>query len=160
RIAPATTGATRSTPRKSTSWAGRRATGSVTPCGRPWIGIKSTKRGGARSSPESSARTTNASTGAEAAEGCARCRPSRGRRPRRRGAGAPAGGGAHLNELEKSMKRVVTLSLATLLLIPAIVPGAPTSAPDRRLNPADVSALPSFIQRVEPAVVGLRVRNA
>src|SRR5215468_5753963 len=58
------------------------------------------------------------------------------------------------------MKRVVTLSLATLLLVPAIVPGAPTSAPDRRLNPSDVSAVPSFVQRVEPAVVGLRVRNA
>jgi len=59
-----------------------------------------------------------------------------------------------------SMKRVVSLTLVALLLIPAAVPGAPTSAPDRRLNPSDVSALPSFVQRVEPAIVGLRVRNA
>ena len=58
------------------------------------------------------------------------------------------------------MKRVVPSILAILLLIPAIAPGAPTSAPDRRLSPADVSAVPSFVQRVEPAVVGLRVRNA
>src|SRR5262245_11438130 len=62
--------------------------------------------------------------------------------------------------MEKSRKRVVTSILAILLVIPATAPGAPTSAPDRRLNPADVSALPSFVQRVEPAVVGLRVRNA
>src|SRR5262252_6689442 len=59
-----------------------------------------------------------------------------------------------------SMKRVVSLTLVTLLLIPALALGAPTSAPDPRLNPADVSAVPSFVQRVEPAVVGLRVRNA
>jgi S1-C subfamily serine protease len=58
------------------------------------------------------------------------------------------------------MKQIVILTLATLLLAPAIVPGAPTSAPDRRLNPGEVSALPSFVQRVEPAIVGLRVRNA
>ncbi len=59
------------------------------------------------------------------------------------------------------MKRVVFSTLtAYLLLIPAMAPGAPTSAPDIRLNPADVSALPSFVQRVEPAIVGLRVRNA
>src|SRR5262245_64333266 len=59
-----------------------------------------------------------------------------------------------------SMTRVLSLTLATLLLIPAVVPGAPTSGPDRRLNPGEVSALPSFVQRVEPAIVGLRVRNA
>jgi serine protease Do len=58
------------------------------------------------------------------------------------------------------MKRIVTLTVATLLLVPAIVPGAPTSVPDRRLNPGEVSALPSFVRRVEPAIVGLRVRNA
>src|SRR5258705_5235025 len=62
--------------------------------------------------------------------------------------------------MESFMTRVVALTLATLLLIPAIVSGAPTSTPDRRLNPGDVSALPSFVQRVEPAIVGLRVRNA
>jgi S1-C subfamily serine protease len=58
------------------------------------------------------------------------------------------------------MKRAVTLTLATLLLIPAVAPGAPISAPERPLNPADISALPSFVQRVEPAIVGLRVRSA
>src|SRR5262249_40404242 len=63
--------------------------------------------------------------------------------------------------MEKSMKRAVASILVTLLLlIPALAPAAPTSAPDPRLNPADVSAVPSFVQRVEPAVVGLRVRNA
>src|SRR5262249_56107851 len=59
-----------------------------------------------------------------------------------------------------SMTRVLALSLATLRLIAAVVRGAPTSGPDRWLNPGEVSALPSFVQRVEPAIVGLRVRNA
>ena len=58
------------------------------------------------------------------------------------------------------MKRVVMLALATLLLAPTVAPGAPTSAPERRLNPGEVSSLPSFVQRVEPAIVGLRVRNS
>src|SRR6266481_5245266 len=62
--------------------------------------------------------------------------------------------------MESFMTRVVALTLATLLLIPAIVPAAPTSAPERRLNPGEVSALPSFVRRVEPAIVGLRVRNS
>jgi S1-C subfamily serine protease len=58
------------------------------------------------------------------------------------------------------MRRVVVLIVATLLLIPAVVPGAPTSAPERRLDPKNVSALPSFVKRVEPSIVGLRVRNS
>jgi S1-C subfamily serine protease len=58
------------------------------------------------------------------------------------------------------MKRVVMVGLASLLLAPTVVPGAPTSAPERRLNPGEVSALPSFVRRVEPAIVGLRVRNS
>jgi len=58
------------------------------------------------------------------------------------------------------MKRVVTLMLAALFLLPTLAPGAPTSSPDRRLHPGEVSALPSFVRRVEPAVVALRVRNA
>ena len=58
------------------------------------------------------------------------------------------------------MKRVVMLALATLLLAPTVAPGAPTSAPERRLNPGEVSSLPSFVRRVEPAIVGLRVRNS
>src|SRR5262245_25793771 len=62
--------------------------------------------------------------------------------------------------MEKSMKRGVTSVLAILLVIPATAPGAPTSAPDRRLNPADVSALPGFVRRVERRVAGRRVRTA
>lgn len=58
------------------------------------------------------------------------------------------------------MKRVLMLALATVLMAPAAAPAAPTASPERRLNPGDVSALPSFVQRVEPAVLGLRVRNA
>jgi S1-C subfamily serine protease len=58
------------------------------------------------------------------------------------------------------MKRVVMLTLAMLLLAPTVAPGAPTSAPERRLDPGEVSSLPSFVRRVEPAIVGLRVRNS
>ena len=58
------------------------------------------------------------------------------------------------------MKRVVMLTLVTLLLAPTVAPGAPTSAPERRLDPGEVSSLPSFVRRVEPAIVGLRVRNS
>jgi S1-C subfamily serine protease len=58
------------------------------------------------------------------------------------------------------MKRVLMLALATVVMAPAAAPAAPTASPERRLNPGDVSALPSFVQRVEPAVLGLRVRNA
>src|SRR5439155_683096 len=72
--------------------------------------------------------------------------------------GGPAGRGAPLN-WRGPMKRVVMLALATLLLAPTVAPGAPTSAPERRLNPGEVSSLPSFVRRVEPAIVGLRVRN-
>ena len=58
------------------------------------------------------------------------------------------------------MKRVLMLALATVLMAATAAPAAPTASPERRLNPGDVSALPSFVQRVEPAVLGLRVRNA
>jgi len=58
------------------------------------------------------------------------------------------------------MRRVLTPVLAILLVIPSIAPGAPTSDPDRRLSPAEISAFPSFVQRVAPAIVGLRVHNA
>jgi serine protease Do len=58
------------------------------------------------------------------------------------------------------MKRVLMLALATVLMASTAAPAAPTAAPERRLNPGDVSAVPSFVQRVEPAVLGLRVRNA
>ena len=58
------------------------------------------------------------------------------------------------------MKRVLMLALATVLMAATAAPAAPTASPERRLNPGDVSALPSFVQRVEPAVLGLRVRSA
>jgi S1-C subfamily serine protease len=55
------------------------------------------------------------------------------------------------------MKRVLLLTL--LLSLPALVLAAPSSQ-DRRLHPGDVSVLPTFVRRVEPAIVALRVRNA
>jgi S1-C subfamily serine protease len=58
------------------------------------------------------------------------------------------------------VKRVVMLTLATLMLAPIVALSAPTSAPERRLNPGEISSLPSFVRRVEPAIVGLRVRNS
>ena len=58
------------------------------------------------------------------------------------------------------MRRAVTLALALLLLLPPLTFGAPSSGQERRLHPGEVSALPSFVRRVEPAVVALRVRNA
>ena len=58
------------------------------------------------------------------------------------------------------MKRVVMLTLATLMLAPIVGLSAPTTAPERRLNPGEISSLPSFVRRVEPAIVGLRVRNS
>jgi len=58
------------------------------------------------------------------------------------------------------MKRSVTPMLASLLLLPALALGAPGSAPEPRLHPKEVSALPSFVRRIEPSVVALRVRNA
>src|SRR4029450_8153014 len=76
----------------------------------------------------------------------------------RRGAGAPAGRGAAMGE--GSMKRIWTLTLASLLLFPPLALGAPGSAPEPRLHPREVSALPSFVRRVEPSVVALHVQNA
>jgi S1-C subfamily serine protease len=58
------------------------------------------------------------------------------------------------------VKRVVMLTLTTLMLAPIVALSAPTSAPERRLNPGEISSLPSFVRRVEPAIVGLRVRNS
>ena len=58
------------------------------------------------------------------------------------------------------MKRSVTPMLASLLLLPALALGAPGTAPEPRLHPKEVSALPSFVRRIEPSVVALRVRNA
>src|SRR5262249_56332458 len=62
-------------------------------------------------------------------------------------------------EQEGSMKQIATLTLASLLLLPPLSLGAPGSAPEPRLHPREVSALPSFVRRVEPSVVALHVRN-
>jgi len=56
------------------------------------------------------------------------------------------------------MKRVASTILVSVLLLPALTLGAP-SAPERRMNPNEISALPSFVKRVEPAIVALHVRN-
>ncbi|PYN43313.1 MAG: hypothetical protein DMD95_14265 [Candidatus Rokuibacteriota bacterium] len=58
------------------------------------------------------------------------------------------------------MRRAVTSVLALFLSLPTLTLGAPSSVQERRLHPGEVSALPSFVRRVEPAVVALRVRNA
>jgi S1-C subfamily serine protease len=55
--------------------------------------------------------------------------------------------------------RRVTPALALVLLVPALAAAAP-SLPERRPHPRDLPALPSYVQRVEPAIVGLSVRNA
>ena len=57
------------------------------------------------------------------------------------------------------MKHIVTLTLASFLLSTPFVFGAPGSGPEPRLHPREVSALPSFVRRVEPAVVALHVKN-
>ena len=57
------------------------------------------------------------------------------------------------------MKRAALSMLVSFLLLPVLTLGAP-STPERRLSPNDISALPSFVKRVEPAIVALRVRNA
>ena len=58
------------------------------------------------------------------------------------------------------MKRIVTLLLASLLLVPAARPSARRVRSRAAPASQEVSALPSFVRRVEPSVVALRVRNA
>src|SRR2546422_180551 len=53
----------------------------------------------------------------------------------------------------------VLLALVLTLALPAPAPAAP-AATDRRVHPADVSGLPSYMQRVAPSIVALKVRNA
>jgi S1-C subfamily serine protease len=61
------------------------------------------------------------------------------------------------------MKRGVIPALglvaALVLLLPALVAAAPARE-ERRPHPRELSELPSFVQRVESSIVGLRVRNA
>src|SRR5574341_1367347 len=49
------------------------------------------------------------------------------------------------------------LALGLVLFAPALALAAP-SAPERRAHPRDFSGLPSYVARVAPAIVGLRVR--
>jgi S1-C subfamily serine protease len=55
------------------------------------------------------------------------------------------------------MKARMTTALLALLLVPALAAAAPI-ARERRPDPRETSALPSYVQRVEPALVGLHVR--
>src|SRR3970040_2104124 len=50
----------------------------------------------------------------------------------------------------------LTLALL-LLLVPALSLAAPSSQ-ERRVHPRELSGLPSYVKRVEPSIVGLRVR--
>src|SRR3989338_415994 len=51
----------------------------------------------------------------------------------------------------------LTLALL-LLLVPALALAAPSSQ-ERRVRPRELSGLPSYVKRVEPSIVGLRVRT-
>src|SRR3990172_157227 len=55
------------------------------------------------------------------------------------------------------MRRGAIAALALLLLVPALSLAAPSSQ-ERRVHPRELSGLPSYVRRVEPSIVGLRVR--
>jgi S1-C subfamily serine protease len=55
------------------------------------------------------------------------------------------------------MRRRAALLIALAVLLPVLV-GATPAAREYRLDPRQLSALPSFVQRVQPAIIGLRVR--
>ncbi len=55
------------------------------------------------------------------------------------------------------MRRGAIAALALAFLLPALSLAAPSSQ-ERRVHPRELSGLPSFVKRVEPAIVGLRVR--
>src|SRR5207248_9936559 len=121
--------APRSTRPSSGSWAGRRRTRSAPRWRRRCAGIASTRRGGGRSSPASSAHTTSGST-----------------------AGASRGGGA--------MSPRLTAALLLPMLVPATLALARPTSRAPHHNPRDVSAVPTYVQRMEPALVGLHVPPA
>lgn len=56
--------------------------------------------------------------------------------------------------------RIATALLLALSLVPASPTPARTLSREPRQNPSEISALPTYIQRVEPALVGLHVRAA
>lgn len=51
------------------------------------------------------------------------------------------------------------LAVVALALLPGGAAGIPR-VPEARLSPAHVSPLPSFVRKVEPAIVGLQVKAA
>src|SRR4051812_9986617 len=53
--------------------------------------------------------------------------------------------------------RLVQALVAVALLVPAVALAVPRP-PDPRLHPRDISALPTYVRKVEPAIVGLKVR--
>src|SRR5215471_1884039 len=57
------------------------------------------------------------------------------------------------------MRPRVVVAMLTLLLTPALVLAVPRPRP-ARLDPRDVSPMPSFVRRVEPAIVALHVKAA
>ena len=57
------------------------------------------------------------------------------------------------------MRRGTLATLTLVLLLPALASAAPARE-ERRPHPGEVSGLPSFVKRVEPSIVGLKVRNA
>jgi S1-C subfamily serine protease len=59
------------------------------------------------------------------------------------------------------MMRRLVLAVAVIMLTGALLPHAVLAAPrpkDPRLHPRDISALPSYVHRIENAIVGLKVR--
>ena len=57
------------------------------------------------------------------------------------------------------MKGVVVAALVSAVALPALVVAGPV-VPDHRLNPYHVPTSPSYVARVTPSIVGLRVRAA
>ena len=57
------------------------------------------------------------------------------------------------------MSRRLAACVLTAVLVPALAVALPT-ARERAPHPAEFSSLPSFVQRVEPAIIGLRVKAA
>lgn len=57
------------------------------------------------------------------------------------------------------MRARVTTVLLALVLLPAMASGAP-SASEPRVDPRRAPAVPSYVQRVQPALVGLHVKAA
>jgi len=57
------------------------------------------------------------------------------------------------------MRAGVATIVLTLLLLPAAVGAAP-SAREPRFDPRGAAAIPTYVQRVQPALIGLHVKAA